>query len=191
MTDVDPDVVTTSRLVVRPPREADRERFVEFFGAEDFMVFYPRVLTEAEANDRFDHMLDVCRTIPFGKQPVVERSSGRVVGYTGVDYIDIEGTTWLEWGWRLIPECRGRGYATEAGRALLAKANQVHDGELLAMIDPANLPSQNVCRKLGFRFWKQAPVDGATHNLYTLRVGGAAPSGGPADVLARPDDEGP
>jgi Acetyltransferase (GNAT) domain len=94
--------------MVRPPREADRDRFVELFCDEDFMAFYPSVLTEAEAKDRFAHMVAVCQAIPFGKQPVVELSSGLVVGYTGIDYIDFEGTTWLEWGYRLAARRQDR-----------------------------------------------------------------------------------
>lgn len=170
MTGADQDAVTTARLLVRPPREADRDRFVELFCNEDFMVF-SGVLTAEEASDRFDHMVAVCQTVPFGKQPVVELSSGLVVGYTGVDYIDLEGRTWLEWGYRLMPQCRGIGYATEASRALLAKAHQTYAGELLALIAPENLASQNVCHKLGFAFWKQASVEGDIRNLYTLPVG--------------------
>jgi RimJ/RimL family protein N-acetyltransferase len=167
--------MTTARLLVRPPRETDRSRFMELFRDADFMVFYPSVLTEEQASDHFDHMVAVCETIPFGKQPVVELSSGMVVGYTGVDYIDFEGKTWLEWGYRLVPETRGRGYATEASRALLYKARQTYAGELLAIIAPENLASQKVCRKLGFTFWKQAPVDGDLRNLYTLSVSRSAP----------------
>ena len=162
----------TARLVVRPPREADRERFVELFRDPDFMVFYPEVFTAAEASERFDHMAEVCRAVPFGKQPMVERFSGLIVGYTGVDYFDFEGRTWLEWGYRLIPERRGLGYATEASRALLARAHQTYRGELLAIIAPENLASQNVAGKLGFRFWQQASVDGDLRNLYTLAAGG-------------------
>ncbi|MCU1492461.1 MAG: GCN5-related protein N-acetyltransferase [Acidimicrobiaceae bacterium] len=135
------------------------------------MVFYPRVLTAGEARDRFDHMVAVCQGIPFGKQPVVELSSGLVVGYAGVDYIDFEGKTWLEWGYRLVPECRGLGYATEASQALLAKARQTYTGTLLAIIAPQNLASQNVCNKLGFTCWKQASVGGDIRNLYTLPIG--------------------
>lgn len=171
MTGSDPDAVKTARLLVRPPRETDRSRFIELFCDEDFMVFYHGALTREQASDRFDHMLAVCEIIPFGKQPVVELSSGAVVGYTGVDYIDFEGSTWLEWGYRLVRESRGRGYATEASRALLSKGRQTHAGELLAMIAPENLASQNVCRKLGFTFWKQAPVEGDLQNLYRLPAG--------------------
>jgi RimJ/RimL family protein N-acetyltransferase len=162
--------VRTARLLVRPPEEADRGRFVELFGDEDFMVFYPAVFTAGQASDRFDHMVAVCRAVPFGKQPVIELASGRIVGYTGVDRIGFEGRAWLEWGYRLVPECRGLGYATEASRALLDQARQTYAGELLAIIAPENLASQNVARKLGFTFWKQATVDGDLRNLSTLLV---------------------
>jgi RimJ/RimL family protein N-acetyltransferase len=162
--------VTTARLLVRPPLETDRSRFIELFRDGEFMVFYPETLTAEQASDHFDHMRAICEAVPFGKQPVVELSSGNVVGYTGVDYIEFEGRTWLEWGYRLVPAARGRGYATEASRALLAKARRTYAGELLAIIAPENLASQNVCRKLGFTFWKQAPVDGDICNLYTLPV---------------------
>jgi hypothetical protein len=40
------ELTTTARLLVRPPREADRDRFVRLFCNQDFMVFYPSVLTE-------------------------------------------------------------------------------------------------------------------------------------------------
>ena len=43
MTSSDLDFVTTPRLLVRPPVEADRARFAELFGNADFMVFYPAV----------------------------------------------------------------------------------------------------------------------------------------------------
>jgi RimJ/RimL family protein N-acetyltransferase len=65
----------------------------------------------------------------------------------------------------------GLGYATEASQALLAKARQAYSGKLLAIIAPENLASQKVCRKLGFTFWKQAPVDGDIRNIYTLHIG--------------------
>ncbi len=61
-------------------------------------------------------------------------------------------------------------YATEAGRALVALAAETFTGEILAMIDPTNLPSQNLAAKLGFEYWKQAVVDGYLDNLYRLTV---------------------
>jgi RimJ/RimL family protein N-acetyltransferase len=168
--------LVTTRLEVRPPRETDRVRFTEFFRSDAFMVFSTGAVSEEAANRRFDHMLAMCENIPFSKQPIIERASRVVVGYTGVDYFTFEGERRLEWGYRLAPERRGLGYATEASQALLARASETFSGELLAIIDPANHASQNVCRKLGFAFLKQAPVDGDVRNLYSLAIGNTGPS---------------
>jgi RimJ/RimL family protein N-acetyltransferase len=163
--------LVTSRLEVRPPSERDRACFVELFCNEDFMIFSGQARTEAAAHGRFDHMLAMCEVVPFAKQPIVERESGLVVGYTGVDYFTFEGEERLEWGYRLLPGSRGFGYATEASHALLARAGETFSGELLAIVNPANRASQNVCRKLGFAFLKQAPVDnGDIANFYTLTI---------------------
>jgi hypothetical protein len=83
--------LVTARLEVRPPREADRVRCIELFRNGAFMIFSTQALTEEAANSRFDHMLAMCEIIPFSKQPIVERASGIVVGYTGVDYFTFEG----------------------------------------------------------------------------------------------------
>jgi RimJ/RimL family protein N-acetyltransferase len=161
----------TSRLEVRLPRESDRARFVELFCDDDFMVFSAGVLTTDAAHDRFDEMLIRGAELPFAKQPVIERSTGMIVGYAGVNRFDFEGRRRLEFGYRLVPEARGVGYATEASRAVIATAARTFRGEILAMIDPTNHPSKNVAGKLGFAFWKQASVDdGYLVNIYRLWI---------------------
>jgi RimJ/RimL family protein N-acetyltransferase len=167
--------LVTTRLEVRPAREADRARFTELFRNEAFMIFSSQALTEEAANKRFDHMLAMCEVIPFSKQPIVERASGIVVGYTGADYFTFEGEERLEWVYRLVPESRGLGYATEASQALLGRTREAFAGELIAIIDPANHSSQNVCRKLGFAFLKQALLGGDVRKFYTLAIGPTAP----------------
>ena len=156
----------TDRLEVRPPREEDRDRFVALFQDAEFMEFSAGVHDAASANDRFDGMLRTADDVPFAKQPVIERTSGTIVGYTGVAWFDFEGRQRLEYGYRLVPEARGRGYATEAGSALLAVATSTFRGELLAMIDPRNAASKNVITKLGFSYWRLGEVDGFVDELY-------------------------
>ena len=156
----------TYRLELRLPLETDRARFLELFCDHDFMVFSDGVETTESANARFDEMLSNAAELPFAKQPVIELSTGIIVGYSGVAWFDFEGQRRLEFGYRLVPEARGHGYATEAGRAVLAVATESFRGELLAMIDPTNRPSSNVATKLGFTFWKQAMVNGYRDDLY-------------------------
>jgi len=65
---------------------------------------------------------------------------------------------------------RTEGYRSNDRGQLACRVHRAgrYAGELLAIIDPENLASQNVCRKLGFTYWKQAPIEGYIANLYTL-----------------------
>ena len=164
------DRLVTERLEVRHPTEADRPRFVELFSDDEFMVFSGEEMSEAEASGRFDRMRARCAEVSFAKQPIVERSSGVVIGYTGVDRIVFEDRRWLEWGYRLVPGARGRGYATEASAALIDAAAQEYTGTILGIVHPENGPSQNVIRKLGFTYWKRAPVLGDVRDLFRLEL---------------------
>jgi RimJ/RimL family protein N-acetyltransferase len=159
-------MVQTERLEVRLPVEADRPRFVELFQDPVFMEFSAGVHELASANERFDTMLQTAEGVPFAKQPIIERSSGEIVGYSGAAWFEFEGATRLEFGYRLVQGARGRGYATEAGLAVLAVAADSFRGELLAMIDPRNVASQGVIGKLGFEYWKIGEVDGYDVGLY-------------------------
>ncbi len=161
----------SQRLEVRLPVEGDRARFVELFRDADFMVFSGEVHDVASANARFDEMLRRAAEMPFAKQPVVERASDEIVGYAGVNWCEFEGARWLEFGWRLVREARGRGYATEAARAVLDLAAATFDGEFLCIIDPGNAPSRRVADKLGFVHWKRATWEGDTVDLLRIRPG--------------------
>jgi RimJ/RimL family protein N-acetyltransferase len=162
--------VLTARLKIRLPNEEDRDRFVSLFSDRAFMVFSGGVLDHEAANYRFDRMLDRAAEISFAKQPVIDRSSGAIIGYSGVDRFEFEGESRLEYGYRLVPEARGRGYATEAGLAILAAAADTYQGEVLAFIDPSNHPSRNVLEKLGFGFWKNVTWEGGPTDFYRLDI---------------------
>jgi RimJ/RimL family protein N-acetyltransferase len=124
----------------------------------------------ARANRRFDEMVLRAEELPFAKQPVIERATGTIIGYSGANWLEFEGRKRLEFGYRLIPQARGRGYATEASRAVLAKAAETFQGEMFALIDLRIHASQDVARKLGFQFWKRAIVLGYLDNIYRLQI---------------------
>jgi RimJ/RimL family protein N-acetyltransferase len=174
----------TDRLTIRAPVENDRQRFVELFTDDAFIVSSHGMHDVGSANARFDRMLALADSVPYAKQPVIDRATGIIVGYSGVGAVVFEGVDRLEWGWRFVPEARGRGYATEATLALLEVADACDNGEVLCSIAVDNLLSRRVADKVGFRWWKRfnwpdeptAPTD-----LLTRSVG----FGGPA--LLAPD----
>jgi RimJ/RimL family protein N-acetyltransferase len=165
------NAVLTPRLELHLPREADRALFVDLFRDEEFMIFGSGGQSPEAAHRRFDHMLAFADEYTFAKQPVVERATGSIVGYVGVDRFTFEGHERLEFGWRFVAEARGKGYATEAGSALLGLAEATYKGELYAIIHPENAPSHNVARKLGFTYWKRTHVDGFLVDIYRHNVG--------------------
>ena len=179
-------MIETERLVVRPPVEEDRSRFVELFTDEAFTVFSDGVHDVASANDRFDGMLALAEAVPYAKQPVIEKDTGTIVGYSGVGTIVFDGLNRLEWGWRFTPAARGKGYATEATRALLDLADHSDNGEMLCIIALDNEPSMRVAEKVGFQKWRtyvwdDAPDQDTQLLLRSIGAGGAplvVPAGG-------------
>ena len=147
--------IETDRLTIRPPVEDDRARFLELFTDPAFTVFADGPHSVEPANARFDGMLLMADAIPYAKQPVIVRASGTIVGYTGAGSVVFDGIDRLEWGWRLAPEARGLGYATEATSALLAVADRHDDGEMLCLISPDNHASRAVADKVGFHWWRR------------------------------------
>lgn len=172
-------IIETDRLVLRPPAENDRARFVELFTDETFTAFSDGVHDPASANVRFDGMLALIEAVPYAKQPIIERTSGVIVGYTGVATASIDGVDRLEWGWRLAAEARGLGYATEAAKALLDLADARDDGEMLCIIAPENRASRRVADKVGFRWWRQLDWNGDPGDPVDLLVRSIGAGGRP------------
>ena len=59
----------------------------------------------------------------------------------------------LEIGWPLVPEHIGKGYATEAAKAIIDyAAERIGASYLVAVADPENIPSQRVMQRLGMTY---------------------------------------
>ena len=86
----------------------------------------------------------------FGMFSVVEKSTGRWVGRLG-PWMP-EGWPGTEVGWAIVRECWGRGYATEGAAAAMEFAfDRLGWTDVIHAIDPDNVASQQVARKLGSR----------------------------------------
>ncbi|MFI9380824.1 GNAT family N-acetyltransferase [Kutzneria sp. NPDC052558] len=87
-----------------------------------------------------------------GQRRIVERDSGLLVGGVGLFWPPGEGK--LELGYGIVPSRQGRGYATEAAKALAEfalTAPEVHT--VYADVELANPASVRVLEKAGFQRW--------------------------------------
>lgn len=82
---------------------------------------------------------------------VEERETGRLVGDVGLSPADGEPGV-IKIGYTMTPEVQGRGYATEAVKALLTYAfDRLGAKVVRAYASAKNLPSIRVAKKIGMR----------------------------------------
>lgn len=86
----------------------------------------------------------------FSWWAILPAGSDEIVGAGCVQHIENDPANPIEVGWRLRPADWGKGYATEAARAMLAFGFARTDAaRLYAVADPANAASIGVMRRLG------------------------------------------
>lgn len=70
----------------------------------------------------------------------------------GPDYLISYAPGSVEFGYTIFPEYRGKGYASEAAKALMDWATVEHAvTRFVVSISPANTPSLRIAQKFGFR----------------------------------------
>src|SRR5690606_27842167 len=91
----------------------------------EVMAFFPALRSRAESDALMDKHHDLIADDGFGFYAMEERSSGEVLGFTGLAKTNIEpfiAKDTLEIGWRLARRFWGKGYVQEAAKAALAYA---------------------------------------------------------------------
>lgn len=109
----------------------------------------------------------------FGLFCVAGRDADTCLGFTGLHVPDFlpEVLPAVEIGWRLARRVWGRGYATEAARAVVDLAfGPVGLDRMVSIARPENVASTNVMRKLGMTLERTAvhPTLGVDVVVYEL-----------------------
>ena len=91
---------------------------------------------------------------------VVETHAGRFVGDCGLTMQEVEGEWFVEAGWHVRSDLRGRGYATEAARAVRDAARAAGIEHLIAIIRPDNIASQAVAASIGLALERETVKNG-------------------------------
>ena len=89
----------------------------------------------------------------FGRLAIEWKENKEFIGFAGLKFLEDQDE--VDLGYRLRRNYWGRGIATEAGKACLEFGfSKLKLEQLIAMIIPANLKSENVLLKLGMRFFE-------------------------------------
>lgn len=141
-------VIETERLLLRPPQREDFEPWVAMMADPEVARFIGGVQPRSAVWRGVMCMAGAWQLEGYAMFSVIEKSSGRWIGRLGPWVPD--GWPGTEVGWTLTREVWGSGYATEGAVAAIDWAFD-HLGwtDVIHTIDPVNVASQAVARKLG------------------------------------------
>ncbi|PST22084.1 N-acetyltransferase [Mesorhizobium plurifarium] len=146
-------ILDTERLRLRAWIESDRDLFAEINSDPTVMEFFPFRRNRAEADALFERNDRNIRETGFGFFALAFREDDAPIGFCGLARTDLEphlpdGT--VEIGWRLAVRHWGKGYVTEAARALLDYGfGERKLGEIVAIAVSANTRSTAVMKRIG------------------------------------------
>ena len=140
--------IETERLILRPLKPEDAEQVFVWCSDPEVNRFMPYPLyTDVEKVREWISSIKESSN-EFGFEM---KETGMLIGSGSISPLKVEGA--YELGYNLRSDCWGRGYATEASKAMIAWAHDelgVHD--FTATHANANTASGNVIRKSGFIF---------------------------------------
>ncbi len=143
--------ILTERLALRPYDPDDVAQIhTVLYGDPEAMRLLGGPLDVHGARAAVERYIAQLRREGYSFAPVIERETGLIAGEAGL-YPFAGGGPDVELGYALGPAFWGRGYATEAGRALLAEAfGPLGVDRVVAVTREENTGSRHVLAKLGF-----------------------------------------
>jgi RimJ/RimL family protein N-acetyltransferase len=136
--------IETERLTLRLRDERDAAWYRELIAERG-----EEMPTLEEATARLARFRDLTVELGIGALAICRRAEGDVIGYCGL----VIGRCSLdepEIAYELLRRFHGRGYATEAARALVAAAAATGRRRLWSTVGAWNTPSLRVLEKIGF-----------------------------------------
>ena len=168
-------VVETRRLVVRRLTLDDAPFIWELLNDADFLKFIGdrgvRTVDDA-AEYLAKGPLDMYARLGFGLWCVELKATQTPIGICGLlkrDWLDD-----VDLGFAFLPDFRGKGYAFEASRAVIAYAmDALGMQRLSAIVSPGNVKSESLLGRLGMQFRSMVRAPNATDDvqLYAIGVG--------------------
>jgi len=159
----------TERLILRPWREEDAGEALDIYGDTGVARWLSPAMDLVPDVNAMRQVLqqwiaeDARLVSPAGRWAIERREDHRVVGGAGLLPLPPDDDD-VEMGWQLNPQVWGRGYATEAGRAMARWAFAEGFDEVLAVARVTNARAEATARRIGME-WV-----GETEKYYGLRL---------------------
>ena len=147
------DMIETKRLILRKFTLEDAEGY--------FRLNSNREVTRFTGDKPFGSIADAVQVLlnaplrdyevhGFGRLACVDKASGELIGFSGLKYLPEMDE--VDLGYRFLPECWGRGYATESSVAVMDYGLETLGlKRIIGVVEPDNVASVKVLQKVGMR----------------------------------------
>lgn len=156
-------ILETPRLIVRNWEQHDREMFHFLNSDDDVMRFFPFRRNREQSDALFDRLQAMIAETGLGFYALEEKRSSQCIGFAGLARTDLEphfAKDTVEIGWRLAPLYWGKGYVTEAGKALLNYAlDELKLDEVVSFAVHDNERSIAVMKRIGMKRDEKSDFD--------------------------------
>jgi ribosomal-protein-alanine N-acetyltransferase len=145
-----PEQLTTTRLLLRKPKQADAELIFSRYASDPDVTLYlgwPRHTTIEQTRAFLDFSDLEWERWPAGPYLTLDLNDKRLLGSTGFTF---EKAHRAMTGYVLAKDAWGFGFATEALGAIVHLAKSLEITELLALCHPDHKASYHVLEKCGF-----------------------------------------
>ena len=161
-----PEKVETERLILRVFKESDWVDLHKLYSDPDCTQYtIQRTLTEGESWRAMATMIGHWQIRGYGPYAVEDKSSGKVMGPVGLWYPNDWPEPEIKWA--LSREFWGRGYASEAARAVKRiAANNMPETSLISLIFAENKASIKLAEALGAEFEKEVEFRGLIAHVF-------------------------
>lgn len=147
-----PITLETDRLQLRQWKDPDVTALAQMCADPEVMRYFPNVLSTSESNALAQKIRSKMEQKGWGWWAVSLKDDDRFMGFLGLNspQYELPFTPCIEIGWRLAQPFWGKGYATEAGREVLAFAfHTLKLEEVVSFTAVLNHRSQRVMQRIG------------------------------------------
>lgn len=166
--------IETQRLIIREILPEDAEGMFELDSNPEvhrYLGNHP-VKNVAESLAVIKFIRDQYESAGIGRWAVIEKQSGKFVGWTGfkVNPGIINGVSEVfDLGYRFVERVWGKGYATETSVACLQYAfDHFNYDPIYGMAEIHNAASNWILKKMGMKYHNQFDFDGDPHYFYSI-----------------------
>jgi len=143
------DILETDRLLIRETTLDDIDTLISLYSDPSITEYMENLFPKDEEIEyQRKYIENIYGLYDIGMWSIIRKSDHQLIGRIGIEYKDDSEA--VEMGFMLGKDYQNKGYATEAGIAVLKYASSIENiKRVTALVHKDNLASNRLCKRLG------------------------------------------